>query len=129
MALAGCTVPAQPGPRDSVGTWQMQSRGGDTAAEFSIFADQTYTAREIPATLACSTEVTTYSPPGCGDDRSTVDFSGHWESPETNSLELRLYFAGRFVRAGYRDGDDLGFSTHTLEAPRPDYVFARKSSK
>lgn len=45
-----------------------------------------------------------------------------------DSKELRFSFADLLVRKGYRDGDELGFSARTLDAPRPDHVFTRDPS-
>lgn len=128
VALTGCTVPAQPGPQDYVGTWRLQTASGDAAARFEVAGDNTYTAHDIPASIACGTEVYSGSPPGCADHRDAVDFAGKWRLSEADAKELRFYFADLLLRKGYRDGDELGFYTHTLDAPRPDYVFTRDPS-
>lgn len=128
VALTGCTVPAQPGPQDYVGTWRLQPASGDAAARFEVADDDTYTAHDIPASIACGTEVYSGSPPGCADHRDAVDFAGKWRLSEDDSKELRFSFADLLVRKGYRDGDELGFSTRTLDAPRPDHVFTRDPS-
>jgi len=127
VALAGCAVPAQ--PQNYTGTWRLQGEDGDRAAEFSVSADRTYTARNIPVDLACRTGNAATIPPGCADGQYPVSFSGHWKVAEGNSPGIRFYYADRFVRQGYESSGGLGFFVRTLDAPRPDYLFVRASSK
>ncbi|WIB25187.1 MULTISPECIES: hypothetical protein [unclassified Curtobacterium] len=57
VALTGCTLPAKPGPQDYVGTWRLQTASGAAAARFEVADDHTYTAHDIPASIACGTKV------------------------------------------------------------------------
>lgn len=129
VALTGCVVPAQPEPQDYTGTWRLQGESGDRAAEFTVSADRTYTARNIPINLACRTGNAATSPPGCADGGYPTNFSGHWKVAEGSSPGIRFYYADRFVRQGYVDSGGLAFYVGTLDAPRPDYLFVRASSK
>jgi hypothetical protein len=128
LALTGCAVPAERAPADYTGTWRLQGESGERAAEFTVSADRTYTARNIPVDLACRTRNTATSPPGCADGRYPTSFSGHWKVAAGSSPGIRLSYADRFVRQGYVSSGGLGFYVRTLEAPRPDYLFVRASS-
>jgi hypothetical protein len=128
VVLTGCAVPAQPEPQDYSGTWRLQGEDGDRAAEFTVSADRTYTARNFPVDLACRSGNAATSPPGCADGRYPTSFSGHWKPAEGSSPGVRLYYADRFVRQGYASNGGLGFFVRTLDAPRPDYLFVRASS-
>jgi hypothetical protein len=99
------------------------------AARFEVANDNTYTAHDVPVSIACGTKIYSGSPPGCAGHRAAVDFSGKWRLSEDDSEDFRLYFAALLVRKRYRDGNELGSYTRTLDAPRPDYVFTRDSSK
>jgi len=125
VSLAGCTTHSQSAPSDSVGSWQMQAENGSSSARFTIAADHTYTAEDLPRALACRLEIAAGSPPGCGDGSPSVSFARTWRLADGNPRELWLEYDDFLVRRAIRDGDELGFSVRSVEAPRPDYVFHR----
>lgn len=127
LLLTGCTVTAQPEPEDYTGTWVLEGADGDRATEFTVSADRTYTARNIPIDLACRTGTAATSPPGCADGDS-ASFSGRWKVADGDSTGIRFYFDDHFVRQGYPTSGALGFYSGSLDVPRPDYLFVRSSS-
>lgn len=128
MLLTGCAVTAQPEPQDYAGTWVLEGADGDGAAEFTVSADRTYTARNIPIDLACRTRNAATSPPGCAGGGDSASFSGRWKVADGASTGIRFYFDDRFVRQGYSTNGGLGFYVGSLDVPRPDYLFVRSSS-
>ncbi len=128
LLLTGCTVMAQPEPEDYTGTWVLEGADGDGATEFTVSADRTYTARNIPIDLACRTGNAATSPPGCANGEDSASFSGRWKVADGASTGIRFYFDDHFVRQGYPTNGLLGFYSGSLDVPRPDYLFVRSSS-
>ncbi|MCP1502255.1 hypothetical protein J2Y89_000999 [Curtobacterium herbarum] len=54
-----------------------------------------------------------------------MSFAGTWRLADGNPRELWLEYDDFLMRRAIRDGDELGFSVRSVEAPRTDYVFRR----
>ncbi|WP_158407771.1 hypothetical protein [Curtobacterium sp. MR_MD2014] len=128
LLMTGCAVTAQPEPEDYTGTWVLEGADGDRATEFTVSADRTYTARNIPIDLACRTGNAATGPPGCANGEDSASFSGRWKVADGDSPGIRFYFDGQLVRQGYATNGALGFYSGSLDVPRPDYLFVRSSS-
>ena len=106
----------------------LEGADGDRAAEFTVSADRTYAARNIPIDLACRTGNGATSPPGCANGEDSASFSGRWKVADGDSTGIRFSFDDHFVRQGYPTNGALGFYSGSLDVPRPDYLFVRSSS-
>jgi hypothetical protein len=85
LLLFVCAVTAQPEPQDYTGTWVFKGTDGHRVAEFTVSADRTFTARNIPIDLAGRTGNAATSPPGCASGGDSASFSGRWKLADGDS--------------------------------------------